>query len=406
MRPDGRHLAMYSRHNTDGYSRWRIADENGWSPEHTFDHGTPTTYSNVYPSAPPGTGRLYGFVRTLGRDPHILVSDDNGSTWSDGGRLLDGPGRPYVRYAIDGAGAIHLITTEQHPDEYATSVYHGVIVDGRLLRSDGSVVDDDLSDHSAASPDQLTAVFTGDADNRAWTVDLHVDEHALPYAVFSVRSPGAQHRYHYARFDGARWRVAFLAHAGGELYRGEPSYTGLAALDPHDPERAFISTNVHPATGDALVSTTDDRRHHEIYEGVTTDRGANWTWTAITANSTVDNLRPIVPIWNDRDIALLWLRGTYTTYHDYDLDVVGIISDRSTRHRRPTPTPAQRWPSARAGHVTSTSARPARRQRRPNGMCFSAPTVWGSSAGVRRVNSVRGVARCDGRLGLPCRGGR
>ena len=90
-----------------------------------------------------------------------------------------------------------------------------------------------------------------------------------PYAVFSVRSPGAQHRYHYARFDGARWHVAFLAHAGGELYRGEPSYTGLAALDPHSPERAFISTNVHPATGDALVSTTDDRRHHEIYEGVT-----------------------------------------------------------------------------------------------------------------------------------------
>ena len=32
VRPDGRHLAMYSRHNTDGYSRWRIADEQRMGP--------------------------------------------------------------------------------------------------------------------------------------------------------------------------------------------------------------------------------------------------------------------------------------------------------------------------------------------------------------------------------------
>jgi hypothetical protein len=59
-------------------------------------------------------------------------------------------------------------------------------------------------------------------------------------------------------------------------------------------------------------------------------------WTAVTANSTADNLRPIVPIWDADHTALLWLRGTYTTYHDYDLDVVGIITDH--RPARP-PSP-------------------------------------------------------------------
>jgi hypothetical protein len=47
----------------------------------------------------------------------------------------------------------------------------------------------------------------------------------------------------------------------------------------------------------------------------------------VTRDSTADNLRPIVPIWraaNDRTI-LLWLRGTYRKYTDYDLDVVGLL---------------------------------------------------------------------------------
>jgi MYXO-CTERM domain-containing protein len=39
-----------------------------------------------------------------------------------------------------------------------------------------------------------------------------------------------------------------------------------------------------------------------------------------------------VPVSDGRYEALLWLRGTYRTYADYDLDVVGIIT--------PVPDPA------------------------------------------------------------------
>ena len=70
---------------------------------------------------------------------------------------------------------------------------------------------------------------------------------------------------------------------------------------------------------------------------MTNDGGASWAWTDVTSNSDVDNLRPVVPIWDEHHTALLWLRGTYTSYHDYDLDVVGIITDRSPTtpdHRR------------------------------------------------------------------------
>ena len=190
------------------------------------------TYSNVYPGG--DGGRLYAFVRAAGRDPHVLVSDDEGVTWRPGGRLLDGPGRPYVRYAADHTG------TDPHPHDRAApdascrraSITASSTTAG-LLRSDGTVVDADLSDDVAVRPERLTSVFAAGGGVRAWTVDLQVDADGRPYAAFSVHA--SRNEYWYARFDGGVWRTHFLAHAGSALYGGEAYYTGLVALDPGDP---------------------------------------------------------------------------------------------------------------------------------------------------------------------------
>ena len=61
----------------------------------------------------------------------------------------------------------------------------------------------------------------------------------------------------------------------------------------------------------------------ELFLGTTDDKGLTWGWTALTANSAEDNLRPIVPHSDTSDAVLLWLSGTYTGYQDYDLAVVG-----------------------------------------------------------------------------------
>jgi hypothetical protein len=339
VRADGRYVAMYSTHTTDHLTRWRVSRRTGdgtdWEPERTFDHGSAATYSNLYAARDHADPVVYAFVRSAGGDPHLLVSRDDGTTWSPGGRLLDGPGRPYVRYAADANGRVHFITTEEHPGSYPTSIYHGVIAGGRLLRSDGEMVDANLGDDEAGPPERLTEVFSGGAARRAWAVDLDVDAAGRPYAAFSAHFATGDNRYYYARFDGVGWRVHFMAYAGAGLYAAEPYYTGLVALDPADPSRVFLSTDVHPATGDPLISDRDHRRHHELFEGVTLDRGASWTWTAVTADSTADNLRPIVPAWDGDHTALLWLRGTYTTYQDYDLDVVGIITAESGERAAP-----------------------------------------------------------------------
>jgi hypothetical protein len=88
----------------------------------------------------------------------------------------------------------------------------------------------------------------------------------------------------------------------------------------------FVSTDVHPLTGVPLISDADRQQHHELFEGVTADGGLTWIWYPVTRDSTADNIRPIVPVWDVGHTALLWLRGTYSTYEDYDLDVVGIVT--------------------------------------------------------------------------------
>ena len=66
-------------------------------------------------------------------------------------------------------------------------------------------------------------------------------------------------------------------------------------------------------------------RFHEIFKGVTVDNGLTWDWEAITVDSGIDNIRPVVPKWDDQHTAILWARATIVNSSNYDLDIVGII---------------------------------------------------------------------------------
>lgn len=332
VRPDGRLVAMYATHGSDSYTRWRIStnpgDATSWEEEQTFDNGASTTYSNVYRLAAEngGAGQTYNFTRSIGWDPNFLISSNDGATWSYGGRLLDAPGRPYVRYTANHLDQIHFITTEQHPRDFDNSIYHGYIQNGSVYQSDGTYVSD--LDSTGDLPTDFTRVFAGDANNVAWTTDIELDGEGNPYIAFSVQKNqnDQDHRYYYGRWDGTGWNVHEMAYAGSCLYDPENDYTGLVALNPDDPDTVYISADVDPSTGSPLISSADSRRHYEIFQGATTDGGATWAWEPITANSTVDNIRPIMPVSDGEHTALLWLAGTYSSYTNYDLDVVGIIT--------------------------------------------------------------------------------
>ncbi|WP_442505620.1 BNR-4 repeat-containing protein [Novipirellula sp. SH528] len=355
--PDKRLLAVYGKHGNDHLQRWRItqqpADVSDWTDENTFDIGAAYTYSNVY-SLSAENNRIYNFHRGRGYNPNCTLSDDGGVTWRYGWRLLgwtrgdfktdprhtghDG-GRPYVRYASDGKDSIHFITTDDHPRAYDNSIYHGYYHAGKLWTSDGTALENPTGDgNSPLKPNSFSEVFAGGRDRVAWTSDIRLDKSGHPYIAFSVQVDGAEartkrtaggldHRYYYGRWDGTRWHVHPMAHAGTKLYAGEDDYTGLVALDPDDPNTVVISTNADPVTGTPLISSADGERHWELFRGTTNDAGANWLWTAITENSTSDQLRPVVPANPNGPRIMLWTRGKFNSYTDFHLDVVAIVGE-------------------------------------------------------------------------------
>lgn len=332
LRPDGRFLAVYARHSNDKLIRARISqtpgDSTSWLPEATFTAGANVTYANVFRLADEngGRGRTYDFYRGEGFNPNVIISDDDGATWTYAGRLiLMANQRPYVKYASNNRDEIHFAYTEGHPSEYGpgTGIYHAYLKGGNIYRSDGTLIR--ALNAGPIAPQEGTQIFAGNTANRGWIADLHLDYAGRPYLAYSVHQSNDDHRYHYARWDGTQWHDAEIAFAGQCLYASQVDYTGLVALDPQNPNRLWISTNADPVTGQPLISGSDGRRHWELFRGDTTDDGAHWNWTPLTANSEVDNLRPIMPFSDGRYTALLWLRGKYTSYTNYDLDAVAAV---------------------------------------------------------------------------------
>lgn len=338
---NGRLFAAYAKHGNENkvyFARSKsAAPDTAWEESRPFIPSAKTrlTYSNLHFLADENkpTGRLYNFFRGYDASfkPSYMFSDDEGESWQAGNVVINVPlafkHRPYVKYASNGKDTVHLFYTEGHPRNFDNSVYHITYRNNVLHNSNGKTLQ--FLTEGLEKPEEGTLVFQGDADNVAWVSDLHLDADGHPYGAITVQKNsaglprgegGADHRYRYARFDGAKWHTHEIAYAGTKLYAGEDDYTGNLSLDPDDPNTLYISTNVDPVTGAPQPSG-----HYEIYQGVTRDFGATWKWTPITQNSTVDNLRPIMPKSDGTHKALLWYRGVYHRYQLYETEVVAKI---------------------------------------------------------------------------------
>lgn len=325
--PDGRILAAFSKHGIDRIvysSRSEVGNPLSWGTPQSFTSpgqtGLPfmpdnVTYANLFRLS---SGRILNFYRGPGYDWNYMVSDDDGETWSYGGKVLDGGDGygPYMKFAQAG-DVIHFVVTEDHPREFNNSLYHGYLQNGTLYKSDGTEVGPlSITSSTEIEPTDFTKIFQGDADNVPWMTDVEIDGKGAPIVLFTVQKDGAglprgqggfDHRFHYARWDGS-WSEQEIAYAGSRLYASEDDYTGLGAIDPNDSNVIYLSTDAHPTNGAALYNRSLVR-HREIFKGVRS--GAAWQWTSITANSDVDNIRPIVPRWSDGRTSLVWMRGMY-----------------------------------------------------------------------------------------------
>ena len=284
IRRDGSYLAVYSKHAVERRTYYRISEPHNplaWGPaavietpgENAARAGNNDTYANLFRMP---DGRVFNFFRGFGHD-------------------------------------------------YDNSLYHGYLQGDTIHHSNGAVVGTlNTTTEKKIATWELTKVFQGTPDDVAWMADIELDRDAHPYVLFSTQidgrglprgQGGMDLRYHYARWDGTSWHTEEIAQAGRRLYAGEDDYSGLGALDPKNPDVMYISTDADPVSGDPLVSHADRKRHYELFRGQRDARLGKWTWAPFTRNSTADNLRPVIPAWNDPRTALVWMRGTYVHNH-------------------------------------------------------------------------------------------
>jgi len=334
VRPDGRLIVFYSGHS----GRWMIyrvshrpEDVTSWTDEAAAAPFTSDVRGHTYPTPVrlPGEG---GEMRLFWRGPGVDVvfaTSDDGESWSSATPLLDnGDDRPYAKLVLDGSDAIHFAFTDGQPAEVAeNSIYYMRLLGDVLTTAGGAPIAH--VDELPLTPPAGDVVFDSPREGvSAWVWDIAVDADARPVIVYAVFVAPADHRYRYARWNGAAWEDHEITAAGGwfpTVRRGAqrftPHYSGGVTLDHADPSIVYLSREVNGV--------------FEIERWATADGGASWTSRAITANSVKNNVRPYVPIGDAPDgPRVIWMHGDYVDWVRYETSLRMKLADRGSRSRR------------------------------------------------------------------------
>jgi hypothetical protein len=326
--PDGRLAAFYCPHvrvpsaGEEGLMGmfYRISsspeDVTAWGPERQLATNTAGSWGYTYPNAVSLSeegGRIYLFWRGGNGQPAISFSDE-GEYWVYAHTLFRSGKRPYAKYASDGASTIHFAFTDGHPrGEPTNNIYYASYRDTTFYRADGTPITGLRG--LPLVPEAVDLVYDAkDAGARAWVWDIALDADARPVIAYATFPGDDDHRYRYARWDGAQWVDHEICASGSWFPEPIPDargrhyyvyYSGGVTLDHDDPSVVYLSRQV-----DGI---------HEIERWETPDGGRTWESSAVTCGSSKNNVRPVVPRGRaPGGPEVIWMHGDYTHYTEYD----------------------------------------------------------------------------------------
>lgn len=341
VRSDESLLTIYARHGRDNLHHYRVSvseDCLKWGKEKVLRHNQKVTYMNLYNLEEEGT--LYNFYRGITWNPTFVTSQNEGITWSNPTHFIQseikGIQRPYARYDGNGKNTVVVCFTDAHPRNFGNSLYYAEFRNGKFYKVDGTLIKD-LKVDGPLKPSEADKVYQGggggfrgnnlSALRSAWNSSIVLDKNDRPHLAYSLYLSNTDHRYRMAHWDGSKWIDREVAYAGTCLYDNESSYTGLITLDPKDPTKVFISSNVNPSTGKPLNG------RHQIFRGTISpqDNIKTIKWKQLTpTDPKMINIRPVI-VYGDNYRIVLWQQGRFDSYIDYELNTVGIIEHINSR---------------------------------------------------------------------------
>lgn len=308
---DSRIMAFYSKHNGDDIN-FKVStnplDVSSFGAEQSLDAeiGLSTyTYTNPVQLTGEANDPIYLFFRApdgTGRPITYTKSIDDGASWSAAVHVMaNGAERPYFRIAQNGNDRIDFCHNDGHPREVATnSIYHFYYQAGNFYKTDGTLISDVASLPFGTA--DVTKVYDG-TSIRSWVWDIAIDASGHPVIVYATfPTPETDHRYRYARWNGASWDDNEICAAGGRLFESEIYYSGGVALDHSNSNIVYASRN------------TGSEWH--LYRYTTANGGASFTEQAI-----VTNKKAIRPVVSRGGSTIIYLTGTYNSFTDYDTEV-------------------------------------------------------------------------------------
>lgn len=346
--PDGRLAAFYSQH-ARGDMHLRITTRPGaideWTPDRVLGFEGKgrqgITYANPVMLSGEGNA-IYLFWRGSNFKPTFSVSKDLGETWSPPQTLLAQAGandanRPYMKVWSDGKSRIDFAFTDGHPrDEPTNGIGYMRYKGGAFFKADGTRIAG--LDALPIEPGRCDRVYDGTSGGRAWIWDI-ANMSGRPIMAYTRLPEETDHRYHYAHWDGKKWRDSEITAAGkwfpqtpDEAKEREPHYSGGITIDPDHAETVYLS---RPVGGT-----------FEIERWRTLDGGQSWNSEPVTRGSEAGNVRPFalskVP---PGDPWLLWMNldGRYVHYTDYQ---TSLWLNRSPAPSAPEPLSPAAEPAA------------------------------------------------------------
>lgn len=343
---DGRILHAYALHTVDNNYYISLST----NPDDMTAWGAPTNIAasigatqTAYAQLIEITEGIFLFFRCVNSGIayytwHYTKSTDGGATWSTVQQLFAENGqRSYTQVAKTGANRIDVICNNGHPDEYPAggpaknSTYH-CYYDGSWHKSDGT----------AFTPPIIPSTGLSSGSSRIWDGTLGVESWVWwvggtapnPVAVYATFPNRVNdHRYRYARWNGASWDDNQVCTAGGTLYDvvngtfgtdssvTQDHYSGGITIDDVNPNIIYCS---RPTKSDGTIGVGGPvgatRGVFQIWKGVTSDNGATWTMTQLTFG-TEDCYRP-------RKVAgsgvLVFCKGKYVKFTNYQVRVASI----------------------------------------------------------------------------------
>lgn len=229
------------------------------------------------------------------------TSTDNGVTWAAQTIFYsDSLLLPYMAIEYDGATRFDIAMTST-TGAGSDMLHFYLTTTGGKFQTDGTTIAGAFPLDAA----DVTLVHDGSAGGARYAASVAYNS-GNPVITWPEGIGTAA--WYYARWDGSAWVNTSVASDGAS---GEPWGEGGFVVDPANPSAAFLSRSVSGS--------------YQVFRYVTTDDGATWTGTQLTASVTDDFY-----VFHVRDAVHLrgvWLRGTAASFTSYTLQVLGILLD-------------------------------------------------------------------------------